>query len=111
MDRDWNRKHFHRLGAYPDSFIDGLFVEWWVGTYPKRDGQWLCRRLVISPALQQVWVWACMQGRMELDEALQSRVEALEATTEGQVPQGGRHQWTRSVDGARIIRQPVMSLN
>lgn len=111
MDRDWIRRDFHRIGAYSDWSMDGLFVEWWVGAYPGREGRWLCRRLVISPSLQQRWVWSCMLGRMELDRAIQRRVDALTKTTRGQIPQGGLHQWTRSVDEARIIRQPVTSLN
>lgn len=111
MDRDWTRRGFHRLGAYQDPSVDGLFVEWWAGRYPGRNGRWLCRRLVLSPALQQRWVWSCMLGRMELDNAIQGRVDDLTQTPQGNLPQGGLHQWTRSVDQARIIRQPVLSLN
>lgn len=111
MDRDWTRKQFNRIGAAPDDTIDGLFIEWWAGKLPGRSGRWLCRRLVISPKLQQVWVFSCMVGKMALDRAIQSRVDALAETTNGRVPQGGLHQWTRDVDGARIIRQPYMSLN
>lgn len=111
MDRDWERKNFERLGACPDPELDGLFIEWWVGPYPGRDGQWLCRRLIVSPALQARWVLNTMNGDMEIDRLIQSRAEALDQTTYGRVVQAGRHQWTRAVDGARIIRQPYMSLN
>lgn len=111
MDRDWTRKNFERLGSAPDPEIPGLFIEWWVGPYPGRDGQWLCRRLVVSPGLQAEWVLRTMAGDMELDRAIQERAESLDQTTYGGVPQHGRHQWTRTIDGARIIRQPYMSLN
>jgi len=111
MDRDWNRRHFQRLEAREDDVIDGLYVEYWAGVYPGRPGLWLCRRLVVSPTLIGLWYRTMQAGDPALDRALQTRAEALDQTTRGRVEQGGRHQWARPDDRARIIRQPIMSLN